>query len=101
MTVDAVSAVEARATVRPPVDGDAWVTYELEVCELARPSECLPGSPFSCDVAAAGSPSNATQCAITGATASTTYTVLAVAYEADGTSSEVSGAVPFTTPQHP
>lgn len=102
ITAVAVSAVEGRATVVPPTDGGFWATFDLLVCEKRNPSACLSGSPIICDVdVAAAAAKNATECRLSGLKASTTYTVVAAAYEADGTQSETSEPMEFTTPPHP
>lgn len=92
------TAVGVKAMVAPPADGDAWSYYTLAVCQKdASPATCLPGSPFNCPKTGAS-----TACDISGAQAQTTYTVVARAFEADGTPSALSAsAFEFTTLQHP
>ena len=81
----------------PPSDGSAWSYYTLAVCEKDAATTCLPGSPFNCTKAG-----DSTECPISGAQAQTTYTVVARAFEADGTPSAVSAAAyQFITAQHP
>lgn len=101
-SAQATSAVEGKATVVPPINGAAWATFKLAVCEKDDNTTCLAGSPFDCPKAPpANDMTVATECTFGGAKASTTYTVVATAYEEDGTTSRASAASEFTTPAHP
>ena len=94
---DAVSAVEGKAVVTPPMVNRPWARYELTVCvKDASPATCrvLPPCAASADANAA------TQCAIPGCDAGITYTVVAVAIQAGGLRSPASAAAEFSTPAH-
>ena len=89
------------AKVKASPDGTGWVHYNLTVCEQNNSTLCLPGSPFKCNVNTA-SQDGTTDCPITGAQASTNYTVAATAFQANGTISTLASAgLLLTTTPHP
>lgn len=96
LTAVNVSAVAGKATVTPPPTLRPWKEYELTVC-IKGTTDCtvLPLCTAVADKDAA------TDCAIPGRVASTTYTVTAVALLTDGTRSARSAAAEFTTSPYP
>ena len=93
----AISGSIGRATITPPTTKRPWAKYRLTVCKKgANPPSCRTITPLC---TANANRDGTTSCNMPGLTKLTTYTVTAVAIQADGTTeSLVSAPAEFTTP---